>query len=197
MSEHQKDTAFLRRIILYDDTNEQFELQKRITQLQRDENCVRRMMSMLLVVAALGIAALAYGAVLEEDFSYREFRFVIRILFDLGAASLICLLALAGLLVIYRMRMNKLREQCRRLIASLMASHLGEPHAAVPQNTHSETGHRRATQDATEANGSADRRDLVWELTANDEGQAFTKPKSIPDGNPAAVTQAHRTGGKS
>ena len=135
MSENEKDMAFLRRILRYDDTDEQAELQKRITQLQRDESCVCRVMSVMFVFAALGLAALAYGAVLEDDFSYKEFRFAIRILFDLGAASLICLMALAGLLAIYRTRLNELREQCRQLIAKLMMSHMGEPHVATPRTS--------------------------------------------------------------
>jgi hypothetical protein len=37
MSEHQKQTDFLRHCLLYDDTTERHKLEARITQLQRDE----------------------------------------------------------------------------------------------------------------------------------------------------------------
>ncbi len=41
MSDHQRETAFLRQCIHYDDTAERHNLDERLTQAQRDERCVR------------------------------------------------------------------------------------------------------------------------------------------------------------
>jgi hypothetical protein len=42
MSKHQKQTAFPRQCLLYDDTAERHQLEERITRLQLDERWVRR-----------------------------------------------------------------------------------------------------------------------------------------------------------
>ena len=42
MSEHEKDLAFLRQCIFYDDTDERRKLEERIAQVKRDERCVQR-----------------------------------------------------------------------------------------------------------------------------------------------------------
>ncbi len=131
MSEHQKESAFLRHSILCDDTNEHIALQERFEQLQHHESRLHRIMSMMLVFTALGGAGLAYGLLLEDGALYKEFRFAVRILCDLGMASLIGLVGCAALWVVYRKRSNKLREECRQLIARLLESHQGKPNTAV------------------------------------------------------------------
>src|SRR5437879_8848596 len=50
MSEHQRETAFLRQCILYDDTGERHKLEESITQLQRNELCVRRVNGSVLSI---------------------------------------------------------------------------------------------------------------------------------------------------
>ena len=53
MSEHQRQTAFLRQCLLYDDTEERHRLEVRITQLQRDELSVRRAVWLMALLAVL------------------------------------------------------------------------------------------------------------------------------------------------
>ena len=47
---------------------------------------------------------------------------VIRVLCEIGLASLICLVAFAGLLMGYRKKVNRLRDQCRPLADKPRAS---------------------------------------------------------------------------
>src|SRR5512141_2266309 len=98
MSEHQTETAFLRHIILYDDSEARRKLEQSIAQLKRDTNCVRRVASLVAQLALLALAGIAYGVLLQENFPYNGSGLVFRILCVLGLASLICLVGFAGLL---------------------------------------------------------------------------------------------------
>jgi len=127
MSEHQKHTEFLRECLLYDDSAGRQELNKGIIQIQRDARCVWRAVWLMAMLAALAAAGLGYGAVLVDDFPYNTQPFIINLICALGVGSLICLVALVGLGMFYRMRLDQRREECRQLVARLLESRLGKP----------------------------------------------------------------------
>jgi hypothetical protein len=127
MSEHQKDTAFLRHCIRYDDTDEHKQLEEGITQIQRDERCVRQAVWMMAIPGALSLAGLGYGAALVDNFPYNTPQYVINLICALGIASLISLLAFIGLGMVYRRRLDQRREECRRFAMKLLESRLGQP----------------------------------------------------------------------
>ena len=68
MSDRQRQTEFLRRCLLYDESNERHQLAERIRQVQQNERCVRRAMWLMVLLAALAFAGLAYSAVFLVDF---------------------------------------------------------------------------------------------------------------------------------
>jgi hypothetical protein len=127
MSEYQRQTAFLRHIILYDDSQERRTLDKSMAQVQRDERCVRRAAAIAAVIPVLATAGLMYGVILQDNFPDTDSRRIISAICALGLAALICLVAFAGLLMVYRRKLNRLRSQCRQLITRLLESHLGKP----------------------------------------------------------------------
>jgi hypothetical protein len=131
MSEHQKETAFLRRCIRYDESAAGRQLDGRIVQVQRDERCLRRASWLMALVAALATAGIGYGTVLLDDFPFHLSvfftQFAIKIFCAVGAGSLVCLLAFAGVGFVYRRELNRRREECRRLVTGLLESHLGGP----------------------------------------------------------------------
>ena len=129
VSEHERDTAFLRQCLLYDDSAERHQLEERLTQAQRHDRCVRRAVWSMALLIALSAAGLAYGAVLQDNFLYGESWFVIRLLGEIGLASLICLAAFVFLWMVYRRQLNHLRRQCRRLATTFLESRLGKPRA--------------------------------------------------------------------
>jgi hypothetical protein len=141
MSEHQRETAFLRQWLLYDDTAERYKLEEGITQAQRDERCVGRAVLLMVLLTALAAAGLCYAALFPADFpqNMRQFiaPFIVRALCALGVGSLICMLAFAGLWAVCRKELDQRREECRRLVAKLMESRLGKPRAV--QRTTPET----------------------------------------------------------
>jgi hypothetical protein len=133
MSEQQRETAFLRRVILYDDTAERHKLEEGITQTQRDERCVRRAVLLMVLLTALAAAGLCYAAVFQEhhpqNMSQFITPFIVKVLCALGVGALICMLAFGGLGVVYRKELEHRREECRRLTTKLLESRLGKPRA--------------------------------------------------------------------
>ena len=133
MSEHQKQTAFLRQCLLYDDSGERHELEESMKQLQRNLRCVRRAVWLMAVLVALAMAGLCYSAVVPADdphnLSQLVAQFSSKVFCALGLGSMICLVAFTGLGVVHRSKLDQRREECRRLAAKLLESRLGKPRA--------------------------------------------------------------------
>ncbi len=134
MNEHQKHTEFLRHCLRYGDSAEHEALEKKITQIQRDERCVQRAMWLMAILTALAVAILGYPAILVENFPYNTPQFTLNLVFALGLASLICLLVFGGLGMVYRRMLDRRREESRQLVAKLLESRLGKPVATPLQN---------------------------------------------------------------
>ena len=133
VSEHQKETAFLRRCISFAEGADGRQLEERIVQIQRDERCVRRAAWLMTLLAALMVFVFGYLAVLLEDFpvhmSVFATQFATKTVCALGVGSLISLLTFAGMGIRCRRELNLRREECRRLVTNLLESRLGTLHA--------------------------------------------------------------------
>jgi hypothetical protein len=134
-NEHEKETAFLRRCIRYDLSAAGRQLDERISQVQRDERCLRRASWLMAMVAMVATAGLGYGALLLDDFPSRisifTSLFVIKIFCAVGIGSLICLLAFTGVGFLHRRELSQRRDECRGLVTNLLESHLGEPQSML------------------------------------------------------------------
>ncbi len=152
MSDHQRETAFLRRCIGYDDTEERHRLEERITQIQRDERTVRRAVWLMALLAALAMAGLGYAAVFMAEYplnvSQLTGRYLIKALCVLGGGSLICLFGFLGLGVVFRKELDQRREDCRRLALQVLESRVGRPRDIAPTTAASE---RETIRDGIEA----------------------------------------------
>ena len=131
MSEHQRETAFLRQCLSYDASPRRQVLEATITQIQRDGRYLRRAVWWMALLAALAAAGLGYAMVLVDNFPYNIPHLVINSLCAVGLASLICLLAFMGLRIVYRKKLDRLREECRQLVATLLESRLSKPDTAL------------------------------------------------------------------
>lgn len=127
MNEHQKDTAFLRQCIRYDDSAERHRLEERIARVQGDELCLRRAMWLMALLMGLAVAGLGYGVVFVENVLYNTSQFIIAIICAVGIGSLFCLLVFMGLGIAYRNNLDQRREECRQLVTRLLESRLGKP----------------------------------------------------------------------
>jgi hypothetical protein len=153
MNEHQRETAFLRRLITFDDTDERHKLEQRMGEAQREERCVKRIAWLMALLGGLGLAGLGYGTLFAERFSYGESRLVWEILCILGLASLISLGGMACFLISCRLKLNGLREECRRLVTRLLESRLGKPQFSRPKIAEGGVG-QNAVENAQGTEGS-------------------------------------------
>jgi len=127
MTDYQRETRFLRDLILFDDTAERHKLEARIAHAERDLRCVKRAAWFMGMFTGVCAACLAYGTVLLDNFPYAQPLFVIKVICEAGLASLICLVGFGVLLMLHRWKLNHLRDECRRLATKLLEARLGKP----------------------------------------------------------------------
>ena len=154
MNEYQKETAFLKRIILHEDTAERRELEKRMARVQCDSRCVRSATWLMALFTALAAAGLAYGAILVENFPDVPAQFIIKVLVVLGLSSLTCLVTFLCVLAVYRRRLNRLRAECRHIVANLLESLPNRPRATPFGSNPAGAADPEAARSAAEGNGS-------------------------------------------
>jgi hypothetical protein len=169
MSEHRKDIEFLRRLIVYADTEEHRELDRKIAQVQRDEHCVQRAAQMAVLFALAAMAGLAYVTILGNDFPYSQSQLFVTILYGVGLASLICLVGFAGILTIYRLRLNRLREECRQLVKRLVEPHLEKSRVMAPQHDRSDPADPETASGPMTATGSPEMDGSEGKMTMGDK----------------------------
>ena len=121
MSEYQKETAFLRECLFHVECAGGDELAERISQIQRDESCLRRAAWLMVVFTLLALVGLGYAAVLAEypPDTYSS-GLVLNLICALGVGSLIALICFVNLGMVYRRELNQRREHCRQLISRFM-----------------------------------------------------------------------------
>ena len=129
MNEHQRNTAFLRTCLRYHDAPERHQLEERLTQVQRKERCVGRAAWLMVLLTALATVGLCYSAIFLAEYPQGKSPLLIRLLCELGLASLICLMAFLCLGMIYRKESERRREDCRQLATQVLESRLGPPGA--------------------------------------------------------------------
>jgi hypothetical protein len=125
MSEHQKQSKFLKTLLAYDDSEEHRRLQSRIEGAEKDERCIGCACRLVGLVTLLSVAGLGYSAVLLPEFFSNSRNFLVQFFCALGLGSILCLFAFVGLWCWYRAIVHKLHDECRRLISSLMRSRFG------------------------------------------------------------------------
>jgi hypothetical protein len=131
MSDHQRETAFLRQCICYDETGERPRLEERITQIQRDGRIVKRATWLMALLTALAGAGLGYVSILMADYPLNLSQLATQVFFKglcvLGAGSLISLFGFMCVGVSLRTELDHRREDCRRLALKVLESRLGQP----------------------------------------------------------------------
>src|SRR5439155_21798253 len=96
MSKRQKQTAFLKALILHGDMDVRAQLQERIKKAERDELCSWRALWLVTVLGLLSCCGICYSAVLMPEFFQNSSHIVVKTFCGLGLASLICSVAFLG-----------------------------------------------------------------------------------------------------
>jgi hypothetical protein len=135
MSDHQKHTEFLRECIRYDGSARRQELMDEIVRIQCAARCVWHAAWLMAMLAVLAVAALGYGTILVANFPDNAPQSIVNLIYALGLGSLISLLAFAGLGMVYRVKLDRKREECRQIVTRLLESRLGNTVTTPPQDT--------------------------------------------------------------
>ena len=128
MNAQQREWWFFGHTLPYDDDGERPKLEKTIVQYQRNNCYVKRFAWVMAMFPLLAIAGVGYEAIAQKKFPYDGSHPVITVLCEIGLASLIYLVVLAGLSMGHRKKPNQSREECRQLVKGLLESHLRKPH---------------------------------------------------------------------
>ena len=154
MRDHHQQTEFLKQCLRYDESARCRQLAQEITQLQRDERCVQRAVWLMAVLTGLASVGLAYPAILLANFPYSAPQSFIKPVCSLGVASLISLVAFVILQMVYRKKLDRRREECRRMVSRLLESRLGNPVITPSREDPISEGSRDTPQVAAGGNGS-------------------------------------------
>lgn len=130
MSKRQKQTAFLRALILHGNAEERARLQERISRAERDEQCAWRALWLVSLLAVFSCLGICYSAVLIPEFFNQSSHPIVKVFCGLGLASLICATAFLGFWIWCRGVMNRVQEDCRRFVMAMM-----EPRPRTQEDT--------------------------------------------------------------
>src|SRR5438093_3898128 len=126
MSERQKESRFLKTLILCDHSEQGRRLQEKIKRAEKDERSIRCAVFLVGVVAMLSLSGLGYAAVFVPEFARFTSHIATRICSALGLGSLLCMLVFVGYWLWYRAASNRIFEECRRFLRPLMESRINQ-----------------------------------------------------------------------
>ena len=118
LTDYNKETAFLTEILFYDQSCESKHMDERIARAHREHACVR---NAACTAAAFALLTLIFS---RTDFFQTESKLRLWALSVVGLAAIICLVAFLCILVVYRVRLARLRDECRSLIKKLLETRL-------------------------------------------------------------------------
>ena len=133
MSDHLKESAFLKSLVVYADSDECRQLQERLAKTDSDARCLHRALRIVGVLAMLCAAGLGYSSVLLDDFFRNKAHPLTQFFLALGATSVIALVFFLGQQFWHRAAVRRLHGECRRRILSVVHSRLGSPVNSCPQ----------------------------------------------------------------
>jgi hypothetical protein len=124
MSEHQRHTAFLKRLVSFGDTRDCKELLERIQNAERDERSVRRKISGLILLVLLSIIGFGYVKLFAPDHFFYAWPVLVRLFSVLSLGAVIGLVFFTGFWCWCRAVLNGLRDEARRLVQPILEQKL-------------------------------------------------------------------------
>ena len=153
MSKRQKQTAFLKTLILHGNVEDRLHLHERIKRAEREEQCARRAFLLVSLLTLFSCVGICYSAVLIPEFFQNSSHIIVRIFSGLGLASLISAVAFLSFWIWCRAVLNRVQEECRRFIMTMLepngrthGSHLSVPDRTEPKSEpHASVGDRSSS----------------------------------------------------
>ena len=145
MTAHKKPAAFLKALLRHLDKEERCQLYDNLAKAERDEQCIRRAVFVMVVLLMVSVAGLGFCALLLPEVFRNPTHLLMRSLSVLGLGSLISQGVFLGYLLWHRTVVTRLHEECRRVVLALAKSQLQVPTvpslavpapAQLPLNSH-------------------------------------------------------------
>ena len=124
MTERDRQTEFLMRLLVLADSKAEGDLQARIQQAHHDEKCIRFAFTLVGLIGGFAIAGLGYCAVLHPEFLENSTPTLVKIFCAIGLGSVICMIVFLVCWLWYRNTSNRLYEECRRLVLETIHARL-------------------------------------------------------------------------
>jgi hypothetical protein len=129
MSDYNKETAFLRHILCHDTSSESRRVDETIARVHRERACIRKA---AVTAAAFVLLAFVFS---HTEFFQSEPNFRMWALSVVGLAAMICLVTFLCVLVAYRAKLDRLRDECRNLARNLLETRLIPREQVLPIQT--------------------------------------------------------------
>jgi hypothetical protein len=124
MSEHLKQSEFLKKLVMYDDRPAHRSLCERLAAAERNERCLLLACRLVGLIAAVALAGIGYSAVLLPQFFDNATHVVLRFFSALSLGSALCFVVFLGLWFWYRGHTNRIHDECRRVITAMLEARL-------------------------------------------------------------------------
>jgi hypothetical protein len=135
MSHRQKQTALLKALVNYGNTEERRKLFARVSKAERDEHASWCALWLVIVLSLFSLCGLCYASVLLPDFFRSASHLSVKVLCVLGLASAACSIAFMGCWLWYRGVLNRLHEESRRFILEMLESQSSDPSGRSARNS--------------------------------------------------------------
>lgn len=122
MSEYKKQSAFLKKLVMIEDTSDNRALCDRLCHVERSERCLQCACRLVGLIALLGLAGLGYAAVLLPQFFDNSTHFIIRLCSAVGLGSCLCFTVFLALWYSYRKIANRIHSECRLVILKTLSA---------------------------------------------------------------------------
>lgn len=130
MTEREKQTTFLKKLLRQRICEYAKLLEDRIIEAEQNEKCVSKAMRLVVLLGVVSMTGLCYEAVFVDDFFTNPGHLLTRLFGYLFFASAVCTLGFVVYWLWYRALSNRLYEECRRLVMSEPETHSGRAQPA-------------------------------------------------------------------
>jgi hypothetical protein len=124
MTEYRKQADFLKKLMMYEDTPAHRSLCEKLASAERNERCLLLACRLVGLIALVALAGIGYSAVLLPEFFDNATHVVLRFFSALGLGSALCFGVFLGLWVWYRASTNRIHDEFRRVITSMLEARL-------------------------------------------------------------------------
>jgi len=116
MTERDRQTEFLMRLMVLAESKTDRGLQARIEQAQHDENCIRFALTLVMFIGGFAVSGLGYCSVLHPEFFDSTAPTLVKLFCAVALGSLICTIVFLCCWWWYRKTSNRLYHECRQLV---------------------------------------------------------------------------------